>query len=119
MHKKLRPNRNWCYFEQCQEIDPSIYTTIKSGFFHRHFGSKKQDSPMIELDPTSKSNDHKSTEPPVQQHTHGPACTDMREIEQAQLETHTLKIRLWLESGGKHNEGRQFANYDLLIPNLI
>ncbi|CAF0963286.1 unnamed protein product [Rotaria sp. Silwood1] len=119
IHKKLRPNRNWCYFEQCDDINPSVYTAIKTGFFHRHFGSKKQDPPMIELDPTSKSNGHESIEPSINQHTYGLTCTDMREVGQTELKTHTLKVRLWLESGEKHNEGRQFVNYDLLIPNLI
>ncbi|CAF3489879.1 unnamed protein product [Rotaria sp. Silwood1] len=119
IHKKLRPNRNWCYFEQCDDINPSVYTAIKTGFFHRHFGSKKQDPPMIELNPISKSNGHESIEPSINQHTYGLTCTDMREVGQVELKTHTLKVRLWLESGEKHNEGRQFVNYDLLIPNLI
>jgi hypothetical protein len=109
MHKKLLPNRNWCYFEQCDEVDPSVYTAVKTGFFHRHFASKNQTSPVIELGPTSRPDGRGSIESPMNEHTHG----------LAQIGTHTLKVRLWLESGQKHREGREFASYDLLIPNLV
>jgi len=86
MHKKILPNRNWCYFEQCEEVDSSIYTTVKTGFFHRCFASKNKTSPGRG---------------------------------QTQVGTHTLKVRLWLESGRKHREGRRFVSYDLLIPSLM
>jgi hypothetical protein len=91
--KKLLPNRNWCYFEQCQDIDPSNYSNIETGCFHCRFGPKKQTSNVNELNPIS---------------------TIYR-----QVGMHTLKIRLWLENGDKHNEGREFVHYDLLIPNII
>jgi hypothetical protein len=43
----------------------------------------------------------------------------MRNVGLAQVGKHSLKVRLWLESGQKHNEGREFVSYDLLIPNLM
>ena len=39
-HQKLLSNRNWCYFEQSDDTDPSMFTTVKTGFCHRRFGSK-------------------------------------------------------------------------------
>ncbi|CAF3079066.1 unnamed protein product [Rotaria sp. Silwood2] len=74
---------------------------------------------MVELGSLSRSDGHENIESPTDQHTHGLVCTDTREVRQTQRMTQTLKVRLWLESGEKHHEGRQFVNYDLLIPNLI
>ena len=119
MHKKLLPNRNWCYFEQCDDVDPSVYTSVKTGFFHRHFGSKQATAPVIEFGPTSRPDGHGGTGPPMHQHTHGLACTDGQQVGFVQVGTQSLKVRLWLESGSKHKEGRQFVSYDLLIPNLV
>ncbi|CAF0953173.1 unnamed protein product [Adineta steineri] len=119
-HRKILPNRNWCYFEQCDEIDPSIHTVVKhDGCFRRCFTSKNKTSPVIELGPTSKRDGRGGSQAPIHQHNHGFACSDIEQVEQTQVGTQTLKIRLWLESGKKHHEGRQFVSYDLLIPNLI
>jgi hypothetical protein len=68
IHKKFRPNRNWCYFEQCSSTISSLVAVVQADY--------------------------------------------------RQLETHDLRIRLWLESAHKSQDGRQFANYDLIIPKL-
>jgi hypothetical protein len=118
-HKKLLPNRNWCYFEQCQEIKPSIYDNTKTGFFQCLRKSDEQPPAAIELGPTSTREGYGSTEPPIHEHSHKHTCTEKKEADENLIGTDTLKIRLWLESGKKHKEGRQFVSYELLIPNLI
>ena len=100
MHKKVLPNRNWCYFEQSNEVDPAAATTVKSGFLHRNFQSKGQLAPEVELNSISRLDGHDNSNT-------------------RQIPRQSLKIRLWLESGAKHRPGREFANYDLLIPSLL
>jgi len=54
------------------------------------------------------------------------SCLDCRpsnshqtiETDQQQIATNELKVRFWLESANKHQDGRQFVSYDLYIPNL-
>ncbi|CAF4911948.1 unnamed protein product [Rotaria sp. Silwood1] len=118
MHKKLLPNRNWCYFEQCEEENPSVYTTIKTGLFHCLSKTNEHHSPAIDLGPTSRSDGRGGTQPPIHQHSRGHACKERREAVEEEIGTQTLKIRLWLESSKKHEERRRFVSYELLIPNL-
>ncbi|CAF3971055.1 unnamed protein product [Rotaria sp. Silwood2] len=118
-HKKLLPNRNWCYFELCEETNPSIYATIKTGFFHCLSKSNEHNIPAIELGPTSTSDGRGGSQPSIHQHSHRHACKEKRKAGQEEIGTKTLKIRLWLESGKKHEEGRRFVSYELLIPNLL
>jgi hypothetical protein len=40
------------------------------------------------------------------------------QTDQRHIETNDLRIRLWLEGAQKREDGRQFASYDLLVPNL-
>jgi hypothetical protein len=119
IHKKLLPNRNWCYFEQCEETNPSIYSVTKTGLFHRLHKSHEEHSPAIELGPTSTYDGHGSSQPPIHQHSHKHSCTEKKEAGEEEIGTQTLKIRLWLESSKKHKEGRRFVSYELLIPNLL
>jgi hypothetical protein len=119
IHKKLLPNRNWCYFEQCEETKATVYNNEKTGFFHRHRKSNGHHVPAIELGPTSTQDGQGSAQPPIHEHSHRHSCSEKREAGQEEIGTQTLKIRLWLESGKKHKEGRQFVSYELLIPNLI
>jgi hypothetical protein len=78
-HKKFRPNRNWCYFEQCPDIVSSLVTVVQTPCLH---------------------------------------CRPSIETDQRQIGTNELKVRFWLESANKHQDGRQFVSYDLYIPNL-
>jgi hypothetical protein len=118
-HKKLLSNRNWCYFEQCQEIKPAIYNQTKTRCFQCFRKSNDYPLPAIDLGPTSTRNGYGSTEPPIHEHSHKHTCTEKTKANEEIIGTETLKIRLWLESGKKHKEGRQFVSYELLIPNLI
>ena len=99
-HQKLLSNRNWCYFEQCDDSDPSMYATVKTGFFHRHLGGKDNSTTATDRPPGSSSIEENSTE----------------------LEPtgkHHLRVRLWLESSKGYRAGRAFAKYDLVIPSLM
>ena len=119
MHKKFLPNRNWCYFEQCDPIDTTMYTPVESVSFQRCCASKNRTAPVIGLGPTSTHDGRGGTGPPIHQHTQSLACTNKKENNREQMGVHSLRIRLWLESAAKHNEGRDFVSYDLLIPNLV
>ncbi|CAF0772633.1 unnamed protein product [Rotaria sordida] len=119
LHKKLLPNRNWCYFEICEETNPSVYKIIKTTFCYGFCQSKQRFTPAIELGPTSTSDGHGGTQPPIHQHSHKHACKETKEAGQEEIGTQTLKIRLWLESSEEHKEGRRFVSYELLIPNLV
>ena len=52
----LLPSLRWCYFEQSDDTDPSMYTTVKAGFCHRRFGSKanEEDDNDNELEEVGK-----------------------------------------------------------------
>ncbi len=83
-HKKFRPNRNWCYFEQCSDIVSSLVTVVQTPCLH-----------------CRPSNSHQTIE-----------------TDQQQIGTNELKVRFWLESANKHQDGRKFVSYDLFIPNI-
>ena len=118
-HRKLLPNRNWCYFEQCEITDPSVYGNTKNKLFHHHSKAKTQRAPAIELGPTSTCDGCGGSGPPIHRHSHGHGCAQNKQAGDEQIGTNTLKIRLWLESSRKHKEGRQFVSYELFIPNLV
>ncbi|CAF1344833.1 unnamed protein product [Didymodactylos carnosus] len=117
VHKKLLPNRNWCYFEQSSSATPTVVQKV-GGFFHRHFSSSKNNVLPITLGPTSTADGQGSAEPPVHTHTEGRFCRQQTE-QSREGSTNELTIRLWLESSEKHKEGRQFVSYELLIPGLL
>ncbi|CAF4471707.1 unnamed protein product, partial [Didymodactylos carnosus] len=62
VHKKLLPNRNWCYFEQSSSATPTVVQKV-GGFFHRHFSSSKNNVLPITLGPTSTADGQGSAEP--------------------------------------------------------
>ena len=89
-HKKLRPNRNWCYFEQCSNIISSTVPVVQTQCLGC-FPSKENHVSAINGSPIAN---------------------------QQQIETNDLKIQLWLESIGKDPDETKFVRYDLLIPSL-
>ena len=115
----MLPNRNWCYFEQNGGSKPLIYKKTKKGLFHHLYPSHEKNPPAVELGPTSTQDGHGSSQPPIHQHSHHHACTEKKETNEELVGTESLKIRLWLESGKKYEEGRRFVSYELLIPNLV
>ena len=116
-HRKFRPNRNWCYFEQCSTIRSSTVTVVQTGCLHC-FPSKENLVNPINLGPASTQQGNGSQQPPIHFHSNRDLCHERIQIDQRQFGTNDLKIRLWLESAQKHRDGRQFVAYDLLIPNL-
>jgi hypothetical protein len=113
-HQKFRPNRNWCYFEQSSRIISSTVTIVQTRCLHC-FPSKV--NPM-NLGLTSNLQGQGSHRPPIHLHSNQEQCHQSIETDQREIGTNDLKIRLWLESADKHQDGRQFVAYDLLIPNL-
>jgi hypothetical protein len=116
-HKKFRPNRNWCYFEQCSRIISSTVTIVQTRCLHC-FPSRENLVNPINLGPTSNQQGQGGQLPPLHAHTNREQCHELIETDQQQIGSNDLKIRLWLESAYKHQDGRQFVGYDLLIPNL-
>ncbi|CAF1179193.1 unnamed protein product [Rotaria sordida] len=116
-YKKFRPNRNWCYFEQCSNIISSNVTVVHTSCLHC-FPSR--DNPIIPttLGPTSNQEGKGSQQPPIHSHSHQKLCHEQIQTDQRQIGSNDLRIRFWLESADKHQDGRQFVSYDLLIPNL-
>jgi hypothetical protein len=72
----------------------------------------------MNLGPTSNLQGQGSHRPPIHLHSNQEQCHQSIETDQREIGTNDLKIRLWLESADKHQDGRQFVAYDLLIPNL-
>ncbi|CAF0896204.1 unnamed protein product [Adineta ricciae] len=87
-HKKFRPNRNWCFFEQCSNMISSSVPIVQTKCLHCF---PCRDNTTVE-----------------------PVTFD----QQQQIETKDLRIRLWLESDVQNQEERRFASYDLFIPHL-
>ena len=116
-HQKLRPNRNWCYFEQSSTIISSTVTIVQTHCLHCCPSKKNLVNP-IHLGPSSNLQGLGSHLPPIHVHSNRDQCRQVIETDQQQIGTNDLKIRLWLESADRHRQGRQFVAYDLLIPNL-
>jgi hypothetical protein len=106
-HKKFRPNRNWCYFEQCDNPLPANVIVVQPDSF----------LPSA-LGPTSTEDGQGSEQAPIHRHSYGRFCHARILNDQRQVGSHDLRIRLWLESARKHRDKRQFVAYDLLIPSL-
>ncbi|CAF2835243.1 unnamed protein product [Rotaria sp. Silwood2] len=116
-HKKFRPNRNWCYFEQCSNIMSSTVTIVQTRCLHC-LPSKGSPVAPVTLGPNSSQEGKGGQESPIYHYSHRELCHELVGTDQRLIETHDLRIRLWLESAHKHQDGRQFVGYDLLIPNL-
>jgi hypothetical protein len=117
IHKKFRPNRNWCFFEQCSNITSTTVTIAKKRRFHFRSSKGKLVIPA-ELGPTSTLEGEGSQEPPIHSHSLQGLCHERTQSDERQIGTNDLRIRFWLESARKREDGRQFVSYDLLIPNL-
>lgn len=117
-HRKILPNRNWCYFEQYGGKKALVYAPVKRSCFCLPMRTSRQLFPSIGLGPTSTMSGRGSAEPPIHEHSHKDNCTGGKETTEEEIGTQTLRIRLWLENTNK-KEGQQFVSYELLIPNLL
>ncbi|CAF2510873.1 unnamed protein product [Rotaria sp. Silwood2] len=111
-YKKMRPNRNWCYFEQCSKILSSTVTIVQTRCLHC-FPSKENF-----VDPVSNQEDKGGRQPSIHSHSNRDLHPELIQTDQQQIGTNDLRIRLWLEGTDKHCDGTQCVSYDLLIPNL-
>jgi hypothetical protein len=111
-YKKLRPNRNWCYFEQCSNIMSSNVTVVQTRCLHC-FPSKENLDNTINLGSNSNQDGNGGRRP-----SNRDLRPELIQADQQQIETNDLRIRLWLEGVGKHRDETQFVGYDLLIPSL-
>lgn len=170
-HRKVMPNRNWCYFEEVGAKGGMGGSTVKHVFaksaddatdaqHRRHLRrpSDQQDHPHLSwarsyypfdknkgypstLGPTSSPSGTGVAGEPLHKHHHGPFChhraskrlhrrepdketkpvNESEEEEQASVqdERSGLRLRLWLESRRKEKDGRQFASYEVVVPDLI
>ena len=116
-HQKFRPNRNWCYFEECSPPKAMAVTVVQSACC-RCLPSRENLIHPVTLGPTSNREGLGGRQPPIHHHSYQQQCQQIIVNDQEQIGNHDLRVRFWLESNeGKHHE-RQFVSYDLLIPNL-
>ncbi|CAF1130657.1 unnamed protein product [Adineta ricciae] len=117
IHRKLRPNRNWCYFERISNPNSSAVTVVRKHGLRIH-SSRKHHVLPINLGATSNKEGEGSQKPPIHVHSHHGRCHERINEDEQQLGDDVLHIQLWLESARKRRQGRRFNSYNLLIPNL-
>jgi hypothetical protein len=150
-HRKIMPNRNWCYFEEVgprdvlQDHEPSADNLARHSSHpaghkeHTHFNWSRLNYPFDRskgypstLGPTSNEKGLGLDGQPLHKHHHGPFChhrasrllhmghhDKKREPEVATLDGRSgLRLRVWLESRRKEAEGRQFASYEVVVPDI-
>ncbi|CAF1291619.1 unnamed protein product [Adineta ricciae] len=91
-HKKFRPNRNWCCFEERSNTFTSSVAVAQT----HCFSCRKS-----HVTPISAGQRYEG-----------------EQLSEQQTLTNDLGIRLWLESSREEDHGRKFVGYDLRIPNL-
>lgn len=159
-HRKIMPNRNWCYFEEVGArggIGSQAHNVMRSDdrdrphHKHGHQTTAKEEHQHLSwarsyypfdrrkgypstLGPTSAQNGTGVDGPPLHKHHHGPFCHHRRSrwLHRGNHETSDgepppvpdfaersgLRLRMWLESRQKEEEGRQFASYEVVVPDL-
>ena len=173
-HRKVMPNRNWCYWEEVGGLGgtggskvQNVVNPDNEDQQHHHFArlrglpqnkdhrhlswardhyafDRKKGYPST-LGPTSAQNGTGIGGDPLHKHHHGPFCHHRKskalelgvknmepdkEGEETNKEEESagrapkaeersgLRLRLWLESRQKEEEGRQFASYEIVVPDL-
>lgn len=107
---------------------PNGLTLDKYGdYFNNQYPFGKEGYPTT-LGPVSSPSGKGSRHKPLHEHSHGPFCHHRRSknvAEGALIDRETdvpagneLKIRLWLESSKRKEVGRQFASYQVIVPEL-
>lgn len=141
-HRKLLPNRNWCFFEMVGASDEVPRTIIngapegqtKDGhqvqrakhaglgpdFWRLHWPFTKKHPYPSSLGPTSNEAGKGSKEARIHVHSGGRRCKHKKHHEDfGRGVDGDLRIRLWLESNIKKDEGRKFASYEVVIPPVL
>jgi PhoD related phosphatase len=161
-HRKIMPNRNWCYFEEVggkgSKINPPPTGTptingqedgrSSSGEFDReihehdhehlrwarsHYCFDRKKGYPSTLGPTSNPDGTGIAGDPMHEHRHGLFCHHRKskwmhrghdhnrsenEMKPELQDRSGLRLRIWLESRRKEEEGRQFASYEVVVPDL-
>ena len=116
--RKLLPNRNWCFFEQCGEPTSAVPAPADRGFlqnvwfhilllisflgFGGFLGWDKEEERNTEIgEPLTRQTSYQNIE-----------------TNEEQRDANYIKVRFWLESVEKDKNVPNFASYDLIIPNL-
>lgn len=131
MHRKIMPNRNWCYFELVDPpktvADNIIDVTGKAGtlgngadFWRSHWPFTSKHPYPSSLGPTSDPSGKGSQEGKIHVHSGGWRCRHKKHHEDFGRGVQgDLKIRLWLESSEKGVYGRKFAAYEVVLPPVM
>lgn len=116
--KKLLPNRNWCYWEQCAEPTNTVTCFVDKGFLQSLWFRILLLLSFLGLDRFFGSTNGNSGNREMHEIASQPVYHQNIETDQEEREANNLKVRFWLESIEKHDEEAKFSSYDLLIPNL-
>ncbi|CAF3599539.1 unnamed protein product [Rotaria sp. Silwood1] len=118
--KKLLPNRNWCYFEQCTTMDLThTNCVIPTGFLNRYFWPFIYFLLLLTgLGWIIDWIDRKNTSTIVHRNQKELSSSSSHSTSELEQEENNLKIRFWLENNEKKKPGSPFASYELFIPNL-
>jgi hypothetical protein len=166
-HRKIMPNRNWCYFEEVGAMSAmggsQVHNVMRSDdrdrphshkdghqvtgkeenqhlrWARNHYAFDRKKGYPSTLGPTSAQNGTGVEGAPLHKHHHGPFCHhraskwlhrskyDKEKNGKEQngqpsapesTERSGLRLRMWLESRRKEEEGRQFASYEVVVPDL-
>jgi len=141
-HRKLMPNRNWCFFEQIG-ASGDIPNTIVNGapegqtpdgkqvpraktagegpdFWRLHWPFTKKHPYPSSLGPTSTASGKGSAEGKIHVHSGGMFCRHKKHHEDfGRGLDGDLRLRLWLESSEKNNLGRKFSSYETIVPPVL
>ncbi|CAF1180334.1 unnamed protein product [Rotaria sp. Silwood1] len=117
--RRLLPNRNWVYFEQCEPMNSVPADSVsQSGFLDNYFW------PIIDylliliglgLIVRWKNEKRTSTVTPERLNRSLPSSPSNN---QSTKEINNLKVQFWLENTEKKKGGALFSNYDLYIPDF-
>jgi hypothetical protein len=180
-HRKVMPNRNWCYFEEVggsegitgesqvtedslhggrdvPQVQPHQHHHLLSRHGHQtqdhrhllwariHYPFDRSKGYPSTLGPTSSPSGTGISGEPLHKHHHGPFChhraskhlhlghhtnrsdktkqssnetTERQDTTSIPDERKGLRVRLWLESRQKEEQGRQFASYEVVVPDLV
>lgn len=137
LHRKILPNRNWCYFELVDRPKTAVNGTENGhvrdkpvlrdnvagqgpDFWRIHWPFTKKHPYPSSLGPTSDATGKGSKEAKIHVHSGGRRCRHKKHHEDfGQGLAGDLKIRLWLESSEKGKEGRKFASYNVIVPPVL
>jgi hypothetical protein len=116
--KKLLPNRNWCYFEQCGEAISTITTIPEEGFFGLLWFYIMFFLYFIGFGWAFQRGNEETNNNTLHETIDGDSYHQNIETDQQEPESNNLLVRFWLESSEKAQEVPKFSSYDLFIPNL-